>query len=79
MGGEVAMALALERPKCVGRLLVAGIAPVEFRREGRACLRVYIDAMAVSDPVGMERRADADRAWRTRCRTGLYADFSCRI
>jgi esterase len=62
MGGKVAMALALERPKCVGRLLVADIAPVEYNREGRASFLDYIDAMAALDPAGMERRADAERA-----------------
>ena len=61
MGGKAAMALALDRPDCVERLLVADIAPVRYGRGGRVSFLDYIDAMAGLDLAVVARRADADR------------------
>ena len=64
MGGKASMALALERPDVVERLLVADIAPVPYSRGGRSSFLDYIDAMAGLDLGPIGRRADADRALR---------------
>lgn len=61
MGGKAAMALALDAPDRVGRLLVADIAPVAYSRGGRTSFLDFIDAMAGLDLAAVERRADADR------------------
>ncbi len=61
MGGKAAMALALDAPERVGRLLVADIAPVAYSRGGRTSFLDYIDAMAALDLAAVARRADADR------------------
>lgn len=61
MGGKASMALALENPERVGRLLVADIAPVAYDRNGRSSFLDYIDAMAGLDLDAVGRRADADR------------------
>ncbi len=62
MGGKAAMALALDAPERVGRLIVADIAPVAYERSGRASFLDYIEAMAALDLATITRRADADRA-----------------
>lgn len=61
MGGKAAMALALDRPDLVDRLLVADIAPVEYDRGGRASFLDYIDAMQALDLAPIQRRSEADR------------------
>ena len=57
MGGKAAMALALERPDAVRRLIVADIAPVGYGHSHLAML----DAMAAVDLADVTRRADVDR------------------
>jgi len=53
MGGKVAMALALRRPKLVTRLVVADIAPVTYAHS----LRGYVEAMrAIPLRAGLTRR-----------------------
>ncbi len=61
MGGKASMALALDRPDLVGRLLVADIAPVAYDRGGRSSFLDYIDSMAALDLSAVTRRTDADR------------------
>lgn len=62
MGGKTGMALALDAPDAVGKLLVADIAPVAYERHGRSSFLDYIGAMAALDLGTIERRADADAA-----------------
>jgi pimeloyl-ACP methyl ester carboxylesterase len=58
MGGKAAMALALEHPGRVRRLVVADIAPVTYEdRQGP-----LLDAMRRLDLSHVARRSDADRA-----------------
>lgn len=64
MGGKAAMALALDAPERVGRLLVADIAPVAYDRDGRSSFLDFIDAMTDLDLAEVDRRADADRMLR---------------
>lgn len=61
MGGKAAMALALDAPEKVGRLLVADIAPVAYERSGRSSFLDFIDAMAALDLDAVARRSDGDR------------------
>ena len=61
MGGKASMALALDAPEIVGKLLVADIAPVRYGRVGRTSFLDYLDAMAEIDISGIERRSEADK------------------
>lgn len=64
MGGKAAMALAMDYPDLINRLIVADIAPVAYSRGGRTSFLDYIDAMAGLDLTKVAKRADADRALR---------------
>ena len=57
MGGKAAMALALQRPDLVERLLVVDIAPVAYRHSFTS----YIRAMRAIPLAEATRRADVDR------------------
>jgi len=54
LGGKVAMALALNHPRLVGRLLVSDIAPVTYPRT----LSNYVEAMEGLDLSGAKRRRE---------------------
>ena len=56
MGGKAAMALALQQPDLVRRLIVADIAPVTYDHSQSG----YIDAMRSVDLGGLTRRSDAE-------------------
>ncbi len=58
MGGKAAMTLALRRPACVGRLVVADIAPVAYAHSQLD----YVEAMRAVDLSRVARRSDADAA-----------------
>ncbi|MAM60674.1 alpha/beta fold hydrolase [Maritimibacter sp. UBA3975] len=58
MGGKAAMVLALTRPDCVNRLIVADIAPVAYGHSQMA----LVEAMQALDLSGIETRSDADAA-----------------
>ena len=58
MGGKAAMTLALRRPACVGRLIVADIAPVAYAHSQLP----YVEAMRAVDLSRVGRRSDADAA-----------------
>ncbi len=57
MGGKAAMQLALTRPDCVRKLVVADIAPVAYGHDQSR----HIAAMRGLDLVGLTSRAEADR------------------
>lgn len=57
MGGKTAMALALESPELVGRLIVVDIAPVSYADR----LTPYVEAMLSLKPQATANRADAMR------------------
>ncbi len=58
MGGKAAMVLALTKPDCVARLIVADIAPAAY---GHSQIG-YVEAMQAIDLSGIERRSQADAA-----------------
>ena len=58
MGGKAAMALALQHPDLVRRLVVADIAPVAYAHSQQQ----YIDAMRKVDLSTLSRRSDAEEA-----------------
>jgi esterase len=55
MGGKAAMALALESPSLLGRLIVVDIAPVSYVDR----FSVYLEAMREVDTLSLSKRADA--------------------
>ena len=55
MGGKTAMALALETPEVVGRLVVVDVAPVSYPDRFSS----YVDAMQRVDTEALTKRADA--------------------
>jgi esterase len=57
MGGKIAMQLALQRPDCLAKLVVADIAPVQYPPHHDDVL-AGLDAVAVANPAG-RREADA--------------------
>lgn len=57
MGGKAAMVLALTRPACVRRLIVADIAPVAYGHTQSH----HIHAMRALDLTGLKARSEADR------------------
>jgi esterase len=57
MGGKTAMALALEAPEAIGRLVVVDIAPVSYPDRFSS----YIDAMQRVDTASLRKRADASQ------------------
>lgn len=59
MGGKVAMVLALKRPDLVQRLIVADIAPVDYRS---GSLLPFVDAMLAVDPAEFSTRKEIDQA-----------------
>lgn len=60
MGGKAAMALALQSPELVNRLVVADIAPVTYSHTQQA----LIDAMRGVDLSAIEKRSDGDAQLR---------------
>ncbi len=56
MGGKAAMMLALTRPECVGRLVVADIAPVAYGHDNTG----HVRAMQALDLSGVTSRGEAD-------------------
>ncbi|MBD3678721.1 MAG: alpha/beta fold hydrolase [Rhodobacteraceae bacterium] len=62
MGGKAAMALALQAPERVNRLVVADIAPVNYGHTQQP----LIDAMRSVDMSKVEKRSDADAQLRER-------------
>ena len=62
MGGKTAMALALETPQAIGRLVVVDIAPVSYPDRFSS----YVDAMQRVDMEHLTRRADATLQLATR-------------
>jgi esterase len=72
MGGKAAMALALTRPDCIARLVVADIAPVAYAHDNTGHVRA-LQAMPLD---GLTSRADADaRLAATEPDAGLRAFF----
>jgi esterase len=57
MGGKVAMLLALQQPEHISRLIVADIAPVEYRHSHADLVEAVLDI----DLASLDSRADADR------------------
>ena len=55
MGGKTAMALALETPAAIGRLIVVDIAPVSYADR----FTEYLQAMQAVDTQSLTKRADA--------------------
>jgi pimeloyl-ACP methyl ester carboxylesterase len=62
MGGKTAMALALETPEAIGRLVVVDIAPVSYPDRFSS----YVEAMQRVDMEHLTRRADATLQLATR-------------
>jgi esterase len=62
MGGKTAMALALESPATLGRLVVVDIAPASYPDQ----VTPYLDAMRGVDTASMTQRAEAMRQMSQR-------------
>ena len=75
MGGKAAMALALDHPERVRRLVVADIAPVAYGHTQQP----LIDAMRAVDLSLVERRGDADAQLAPRVSGGGRAGVSSAV
>ncbi|MEM8773747.1 MAG: alpha/beta fold hydrolase [Pseudomonadota bacterium] len=71
MGGKAAMALALQRPDLINRMIVADIAPVSYTHSQLP----YIDAMRAVDLSQITKRSEAEIALRSLVDDPTLASF----